>query len=206
MATEEDKVNTGALITLVGVSTFAMIAVTLAVTAIARDEMGQAQEAKEGSGATQYHDMRGAQLASLSNGVTIEQSMQNVVQGLARDPGSATPPIPVTTATAAPSDGSAAAGGAPAGGAPGTAAPAAGGASAGGAPAVPAPAGKAPAAGEKVPAAAEKAGAAPKAKPVVPAAPAAAPVAPKPASGQPTPAAPATPAPATPAPATPPHG
>jgi hypothetical protein len=197
MATEEDKVNTGALITLVGVSTFAMIAVTLAVTAIARDEMGQAQEAKEGSGATQYHDMRGAQLASLSNGVTIEQSMQNVVQGLARDPGSATPPIPVTTATAAPAanDGAAAAGGAPAGGAPATASPAAGRPAAGGAPAAPAPAEKAPAA--------EKPGApAPaKAKAAAPAAPAAAPVAPKPASGQPTPAAPATPAPATP-----PHG
>jgi hypothetical protein len=192
MATEEDKVNTGALITLVGVSTFAMIAVTLAVTAIARDEMGQAQEAKEGSGATQYHDLRGAQLASLGNGVTIEQSMQNVVQGLARDPGSATPPIPVTTATAAPAsaDGSAAAGGAPAKAAP----------AAGGAPAVPSPADKAPAAAEKPSAAgAGKAvGAAPKANP---AAPAATPVAPKPASGQPTPAAPATPAPATP-----PHG
>jgi hypothetical protein len=197
MATEEDKVNTGALITLVGVSTFAMIAVTLAVTAIARDEMGQAQEAKEGSGATQYHDMRSAQLASLSNGVTIEQSMQNVVQGLARDPGSATPPIPVTTATAAPAanDGAAAAGGAPAGGAPATASPVPGRPAAGGAPAAPAPAEKAPAAGKPgAPAPA-------KAKAAAPAAPAAAPVAPKPASGQPTPAAPATPAPATP-----PHG
>ena len=110
MATEEDKVNTGALITLVGVSTFAMVAVTLAVTAIARDEVSQARAAKEGSGATAYNDLKRSQLASLANGVTIERSMQSVVQQLARDPSSATPPT--AGASAAPS----AAGGAAAGG------------------------------------------------------------------------------------------
>lgn len=180
MATEEDKTNSGALLTLVAVATFAMIAVTLAVTAIARDEMGQAQEAKEGPGADQYHELRRSQQASLANGVSIEQSMQNVVQGLARDPNSATPPAPASTAAAPAAAGGASAGGASAGGAS-AGVNVAGGAAAGG-----------KAAAEKAAAPAEKP-AAPSAKPAAPPAVPGKPLAPQPAPGQPSPAAPSTP-------------
>jgi hypothetical protein len=179
MATEEDKTNSGALITLVAVSTFAMIAVTLAVTAIARDEMSQVREEKEGPGGDQYQELRRKQIGSLANGVPIQQSMLNVVQGLARDPGSATPPTPVTTATAA-AIGAAAAGGAAAaaGGAPATAVP------------TPAPA----ASPDKPGAAPKKPASAPKAAPAAPvgnpAAQPAKPLAPQPTSGTPSPAAP----------------
>src|SRR5262245_45006002 len=107
MATEEDKPNNGALMTLVAVGTFVMIGTSLAVTAITREELGRATAEKEASGSSAYHALRDGQIAKLAtSGIPIEQSMQEVVAGLQRDPNSATPPgaataVPAPTASAA---------------------------------------------------------------------------------------------------------
>jgi hypothetical protein len=102
MATQEDKTNTGALLTLLVVSAFAMVGVALAVTAIARDEMDQDAAEKAGSGANAYHQLRQAQLAKLETGTPIEQVMQNVVHEFAADPSKASPPAPASAQAAIP--------------------------------------------------------------------------------------------------------
>jgi hypothetical protein len=99
MATEEDKTNTGALLTLVAVGTLVMVGISLAVTAITREELARATGEKEAVGSHAYQALRGEQVAKLAtSGVPIEQAMQQVVNGLQRDPNSATPPAAAAVA------------------------------------------------------------------------------------------------------------
>lgn len=100
MATEEDKTNNGALATLVVVSVFSMIAVTLGVVAITRDALGTAREEKEAAGANEYRSLKQSQLEQLSQGTSMDQIKQQIVQQLQRDPSSASPPA--TASAAAP--------------------------------------------------------------------------------------------------------
>ncbi|MGC4093655.1 MAG: hypothetical protein QM756_38300 [Polyangiaceae bacterium] len=115
MATEEDKTNTGALATLIVVGTFAMIGICLAVTAVTREELSLARAEREATGSRSYQEMRAEQKQKLEAGLPIEQAMQRVVQGLQRDPNSATPPAPAAApSAAAPVDSAAAGSAAPA--------------------------------------------------------------------------------------------
>ncbi len=102
MATEEDKTNNGALLTLVAVGLFAMVAITLAVTAIAREEIAAARAAREEPGANAYNALHKSQLDQLTAGTSIDRLKQDVVQTLARDPHSASPPL-AASAVVAPS-------------------------------------------------------------------------------------------------------
>jgi len=133
-ATEEDKINTGALGTLVTVGLFAMLSITAAVTALVRHDI-EAEEAVKDADANQVVvDLKAAQRESLtgpakyvdrSKGVVslpIDVAKGLVVAELQRDPNSATPPAPPKAEAAAET---APAG---AGGAPATATSAAGGA------------------------------------------------------------------------------
>jgi hypothetical protein len=102
MATEEDKTSTGALATLVAVSTFAMIGICLAITAVTRDELSQTQAVRESAGPRAYNELRAQQQQKLATGKPIEQAMHEVVAGLQRDPLSATPQATASAAPAAP--------------------------------------------------------------------------------------------------------
>ncbi len=104
--TEADKINTGALGTLVAVGLFAMLSITAAVTALVRHDI-EVEEASKDADANQvvialkasqqgalngpagYVD-RGKGLVSLP----IDLAEGLVVTELARDPSSATPPAP----------------------------------------------------------------------------------------------------------------
>lgn len=105
-ATEADKVNTGALGTLVAVGLFAMVAIACAVTALVRSDLHDEESAKAAdanqsvialknqqrgilNGPAGYVD-RGKGLVSLP----IDTAKQLVVTELERDPNSATPPAP----------------------------------------------------------------------------------------------------------------
>jgi len=104
MASEEDKPNTGALATLIVVSVFSMIAVTLGVMAITRDALGTAHAEREAVGAKEYEALRSGQLKELEGGTPIDQLKQDIVRGLKRDPNSASPVLSATAAPAAPPD------------------------------------------------------------------------------------------------------
>jgi len=144
LATEEDKINTGALGTLVTVGLFAMLSITAAVTALVRHDI-EAEEALKDADANQVvtelkakqHDaLTGpAKYVDRNKGLVslpIDIAKGLVVAELQRDPNSATPPAPqkaeggAETATAGAGGAAGAGGGAPA--ASGGAAPAAGGA------------------------------------------------------------------------------
>jgi hypothetical protein len=101
--TEADKINTGALGTLVAVGLFAMLSITAAVTALVRHDIeveeaikntdanqvvGELKAAQQGAlnGSARYVD-RGKGLVSLP----IDLAKGLVVGELARDPSSATP-------------------------------------------------------------------------------------------------------------------
>jgi hypothetical protein len=113
--TEADKINTGALGTLVVVGLCAMISICAAVTALVRHDIDVEQSDKDEdandtvvalkaaqrgvlNGPASYLD-RGKGLVSLP----IESAKQIVVAELARDPNSATPPPPAGSA-APPAD------------------------------------------------------------------------------------------------------
>ena len=104
MASEEDKPNTGALATLIVVSVFSMIAVTLGVMAITRDALGTAHAEKEAAGAREYEALRSGQLKELEGGTSIDQLKQDIVKGLKRDPNFASPVLSASAAPAAPPD------------------------------------------------------------------------------------------------------
>jgi len=120
MSTEVDKVNTGALGTLVVVGTFAMIAIATAVTALVRHDVELAQEAKDTDSDLVVRELKAEQRGLLNApasyvdrgkgtvSLPIDLAKQVVVSELTRDPNSATPPA---AATAEASGGS---GGAPA--------------------------------------------------------------------------------------------
>jgi hypothetical protein len=106
MATENDKVNTGALATLVAVGTAAMIGVSLAVNALVRHEVGSISAERDAVGADAYRALKQQQLdklaapAAWSNrdkgevSIPIERAMNLVLTDLKRNPWNATPAPP----------------------------------------------------------------------------------------------------------------
>jgi len=124
--TEADKINTGALGTLVTVGLFAMLSITAAVTALVRHDLEVEQSAKDADSNQVVVNLKAAQhgvleapasYADRGKGVVslpIDLAKGLVVAELARDPNSATPPSPPKPAASAAVATDAAAGGAPA--------------------------------------------------------------------------------------------
>lgn len=116
MATEADKVNDGALATLVAVGTFAMIGICAFVTALVRHEVSSETERKEAGADRQLRDVAAAQKAKLAAppawvdkgkglvSLPIDRAKELVLGDLARDPNSATPPPPVPPDAGAATD------------------------------------------------------------------------------------------------------
>ncbi|MFO7177738.1 MAG: hypothetical protein DIU78_003460, partial [Pseudomonadota bacterium] len=94
MATEADKVNVGALATLISVIALGVVGVSLAVTALTRDEMATAAAEKDATARVEYEKLSREQRQKLAEGVPIEQAMQAVLTQLKQDPDSASPPPP----------------------------------------------------------------------------------------------------------------
>jgi hypothetical protein len=128
MATEADKVNNGAMATLIAVVALGVVGVALAVTALTRMQQSAEYGGKEGSAHAEYQALVKEQHDKLAAGMPIEAAMQAVAREFTKDPQSASPPPPPSEVAAGAGGAEATAGGA-AGGAP------AGGKAAGGAPA-----------------------------------------------------------------------
>jgi hypothetical protein len=105
MATETDKVNTGALATLVAVGTFATISVVLGVDALVRYETAKITAERASHASDRYRSLVAEQNAKLASGgwvdrgkgivaTPITQAMGHVIADLARDPLSASPQPP----------------------------------------------------------------------------------------------------------------
>lgn len=94
MATEADKVNSGALATLIFVGAFAMVGISLVLVALVRDQVAEEFSQKDVGAGQQYQSLRSAQLEKLESGGTIQAAMQSVLDDLQRDPASATPGNP----------------------------------------------------------------------------------------------------------------
>jgi len=122
MATENDKVNTGALGTLVVVGLFATLSIALAVTALVRYSVQGVVDERQTLAQQPYRDLRHEQTEKISANPTwtdkgkglvaipIERAKLKVLTELQRDPSSATPPAPASAAPApAGSDGAPAA-------------------------------------------------------------------------------------------------
>jgi hypothetical protein len=128
MSTETDKVNTGALATLLAAGAFAVIAIAASVTALVRQDVETDRANKDLSFDQPVRELKAEQKAALDAppkfldsehelvSLPIRRAMQVVVTGLERDPASATPPAPPGSELA--SDAGAAAGPADAGAAP----------------------------------------------------------------------------------------
>src|SRR6478609_4652139 len=138
--TQPDKINTGALGTLVTVGLFAMLTITTAVTALVRHDIEAEEAIKDADAnqvvvalkASQHAALTGpAKLLDRGKGVVslpIDLAEGLVVSELARDPNSATPPAPPKPeASAAPEAAAGGAGGAGGAGKTATEATAAGG-------------------------------------------------------------------------------
>jgi len=105
--TEADKINTGALGTLIAVGLFAMLSITAAVTALVRHDIEIEQESKDVDAnqvvtslkAAQHDKLNGpASYVDRGRGVVslpIDLAKGLVVGELTRDPNSATPPEPI---------------------------------------------------------------------------------------------------------------
>src|SRR5450432_3391497 len=122
-ATQVDKVNTGALGTLVAVGLFAMISICAAVTALVRHDIEVEQSDKDADANQTVIALKATQRGILNGSpgyldrakglvsLPIETAKQVVVAELARDPNSATPPSAdagvTSTATPAASSSSA---------------------------------------------------------------------------------------------------
>ena len=131
-ATEADKINTGALGTLVTVGLFAMLSITAAVTALVRHDIEVEEAVKDADANQVVVDLKAAQHDSLTGpakyvdrgkgvvSLPIDVAKGLVVAELQRDPSSATPPAPPKAAAETAPAG--------AGGAPATASGGAGGA------------------------------------------------------------------------------
>ncbi len=111
--TEADKINTGALGTLVAVGLFAMISITAAVTALVRHDI-ETEEAQKDADANQVvTDLKAAQRGALEAPASyvnrvkgtvtlpIDLAKGLVVSELSKDPSSATPPAPIQAAAGA---------------------------------------------------------------------------------------------------------
>lgn len=106
MATENDKVNTGALGTLVAVGLFATLSIALAVTALVRYSVQGVVDERQTLAQQPYRDLHQEQSGKLSANpawtdkgkglvsIPIERAKMKVLAELARDPSSATPPAP----------------------------------------------------------------------------------------------------------------
>jgi hypothetical protein len=106
MATENDKVNTGALATLVAVGTAAMIGICLAVNALVRHEVGSLGAVRDEVGSDAYRALEREQLEKLAApaawsdrakgtvSIPIERAMSLVLTDLKRSPWNATPAAP----------------------------------------------------------------------------------------------------------------
>jgi hypothetical protein len=102
--TQADKINTGALGTLVAVGLFAMISITAAVTALVRHDI-EVEESQKAADANQVvTDLKASQRGTLNGPATyvdrgkglvslpIDLAKGLVVSELEKDPNSATPP------------------------------------------------------------------------------------------------------------------
>jgi hypothetical protein len=110
--TEADKINTGALGTLVAVGLFAMLSITAAVTALVRHDIAVEEASKDASANQVVSELKASQHSALNKpagyvdrgkgvvSLPIDVAKGLVVSELARDPNSATP---APTAKADPS-------------------------------------------------------------------------------------------------------
>jgi hypothetical protein len=117
MATEADKINTGALATLTVVGTAATVAIAFAVTALVRYEAHSVSSERSAAGDAEVRNLKASQLEKLNAAprwadetrtkvsLPIERAMGLVVSDLQKDPRKATPPAPpgVEVGTGAPS-------------------------------------------------------------------------------------------------------
>jgi hypothetical protein len=106
MATESDNVNSGALGTLLAVGLFSVVGIAFVVTALVRSEMADEAEKKEVTADRPFRDLVAEQAAKMNAPATyvdrgrglvslpIERAMELTVEGLKKDPNSATPPQP----------------------------------------------------------------------------------------------------------------
>jgi hypothetical protein len=106
MATENDKVNTGALGTLLVVGLFATLSIALAVTALVRHSVQGTVDERQALAQQPYRDLRHQQTEKISAkptwtdkgkglvAIPIERAELKVLSELRRDPSSATPPAP----------------------------------------------------------------------------------------------------------------
>ena len=113
MATEIDKVKTGALGTLLAVGLFATLSIALAVTALVRYSTRGVSDQRQDLAMQPYRDLHQQESGKLSGAPTwtdkgqgkvsipIERAKSKVLAELARDPSSATPPAPAQPTAAA---------------------------------------------------------------------------------------------------------
>lgn len=102
--TEADKINTGALGTLVAVGLFAMISITAAVTALVRHDLEVEEALKDADANQVVTDLKASQRSALNGpaayvnrakgtvSLPIDVAKGVIVSELAKDPSSATPP------------------------------------------------------------------------------------------------------------------
>jgi hypothetical protein len=105
--TEADKINTGALGTLVAVGLLAMISITAAVTALVRHDLDVEEAQKDANSNQVVTDLKASQRGALNGpagyvnrgkgtvSLPIDLAKGLVVSELSKDPNSATPPAPV---------------------------------------------------------------------------------------------------------------
>ena len=111
--TEADKINTGALGTLVAVGLLAMLSITAAVTALVRHDIDIEEASKDADANQVVTTLKAAQHAQLNGpagyvdrnkglvSLPIDLAKGLVVAELARDPNSATPPAAAKAAAPA---------------------------------------------------------------------------------------------------------
>lgn len=102
MATETDKVNTGALATLVAVGAFAMIGISLSLVALVRDQLDNERVLKDKDADRSYLELKAQQTKKLEEGEPIRAAMAAVVSEYSKDPSSATPAPAVSAAPVVP--------------------------------------------------------------------------------------------------------
>ena len=110
--TQADKINTGALSTLVAVGLLAMLSITAAVTALVRHDIDGEEAQKDADQNQTVIQLKSSQRGVLNGpagyvdrgkGVVtlpIDVAQSVVVTELQKDPNSATPPAPVASASA----------------------------------------------------------------------------------------------------------
>jgi len=111
MATEADDVNSGLLGTLLTVLTIATLGIALVVAALVRSEVSEEHDKKDVSADRPYRDLVAEQRSKLDApaayldrtkglvSLPIERAMELTVEGLKKDPNSATPPAPAGAGT-----------------------------------------------------------------------------------------------------------